>query len=139
MNPQRRVNGGMGGGGGYDYDNGGGNDRFDGGANRGGGYGGNRGRGGGFGGDRGRGGGHGGHRGKKRGGHHDGRYAPYDSTDCVSNNGGTANNNVIRGFDSDKFVAQNRQWQIGIEEQNASIMSMLQVGKSFKIQISFVS
>ena len=65
MNPQRRVNGGMGGGGGYDYDNGGGHDRFDGGANRGGGYGGNR--------------------GKKRGGHHDGRYAPYEAFDFVSN------------------------------------------------------
>ena len=56
-----------------------------------------------------------------------------------TNNGGNANNNVICGFNFDKFVAENRQWQIGMEEQNASIISMPQVGKNFKIQFSFVA
>jgi hypothetical protein len=128
----------MGGGSGYDDD-----DRFGGGANRGGGYGGNRGRGGGFGGARGRGGGYGGNRGKNRSGHHDGRYAPYDTADSVSNNGPNitdGNKNAgTRGFNSDEFVAKNRQWQIGLEKQNASIMSMLQVGDNFKIQFPFLA
>jgi hypothetical protein len=132
INPQRRVNGGMGGGGGCDYNDGGGYDRFGGGANRGGGYGGSRGRGG----DRGR--GFGGIRGKKRGGCND------VSNHSNGNNNGGYNNeasstSATRVFNADKFVEQNRQWQIGMEQQNASIMSMLQVGKNFKIQISFVA